>query len=88
MPATPRFPTGQEPTIDVRPALRRFKDFATVVGTQRPDAGGFWCMAYRDSRVPTRERRCTSLLLVAPKGRHLKAVPSRHGYPDSGPPEK
>jgi GNAT superfamily N-acetyltransferase len=56
MPATPRFPTGQEPTIDVRPALRRFEDFATVVGTQRPDAGGCWCMAYRDSRVPNRDR--------------------------------
>ena len=56
MPATPRFPPGHEPTIDVRPAVGRFEDFATVVGTQRPDAGGCWCMAYRDSRVPNRDR--------------------------------
>lgn len=52
----PRFPTDHEPTIDVRPALGRFEDFAVVVGTQRPDARGCWCMAYRDSRVPGRER--------------------------------
>ena len=66
MPAPPRFPTDHEPTLEVRPALGRFEDFATVVGTQRPDAGGCWCMAYRDSRVPNRERpeymraRCAS----------------------------
>lgn len=42
--------------IDVRPAVGRFEDFATVVGTRRPDAGGCWCMSYRDSRVPTMER--------------------------------
>lgn len=56
MPATPRFPTDHEPTIAVRPAVGRFEDFATVVGTQRPDAGGCWCMAYRDSRVANQER--------------------------------
>ena len=56
MPASPRYPTDHEPTIDVRPAVGRFDDLATVVGTQRPDAGGCWCMAYRDSRVPNLER--------------------------------
>ena len=56
MPATPRFPTTHEPIKEVRSALNRFEDFATVVGTQRADAGGCWCMAYRDSRVPNRER--------------------------------
>jgi len=54
--ARPRFPTDHEPTIDVRAASGRFDDFATVVGTQRPDARGCWCMAYRDSRVPALER--------------------------------
>lgn len=39
--------------IEVRSALGRFDDFATVVGPRRPDAGGCWCMAYRDSRVGT-----------------------------------
>jgi GNAT superfamily N-acetyltransferase len=56
MPAKPRYPTGHEPRIDVRSALGRFDDFATVVGTQRPDARGCWCMAYRDSRVLGSER--------------------------------
>jgi GNAT superfamily N-acetyltransferase len=53
---TPRYPDDGEPTIEVRPALDRFDDFATVVGTQRPGARGCWCMAYRDSRVPALER--------------------------------
>lgn len=56
MAARPRYPTDSEPTIEVRPASGRFADVATVVGTQRPDAEGCWCMAYRDSRVPNRER--------------------------------
>lgn len=56
MAAPPRYPTDREPTVAVRPALGRYEDFAAVVGTQRPDAGGCWCMAYRDSRVPNRER--------------------------------
>ena len=56
MPAKPRFPTDHQPTIDVQPALGRFDDFAAVVGTQRSDAGGCWCMSYRDSRVPVQER--------------------------------
>ena len=56
MATRPRFPTDHEPTIEVRPAYGRFDDFATVVGTQRPDAGGCWCMSYRDSRVSNAER--------------------------------
>ena len=56
MAAKPRYPTDSRPTIDVRPALGRFEDFATVVGTQKPGAEGCWCMAYRDSRVPNQER--------------------------------
>jgi len=56
MPAVSRFPTDREPTIEVRPAVDRFDDFAAVVGTQRPGARGCWCMAYRDSRVPVDER--------------------------------
>lgn len=42
--------------IEVRPAVGRFDDFATVVGTKRADAGGCWCTAYRDSTVPNLER--------------------------------
>ena len=56
MAARPRYPTDHEPAIEVRAAYGRFEDFATVVGTQRPNAGGCWCMAYRDSRVPNSER--------------------------------
>jgi GNAT superfamily N-acetyltransferase len=56
MAVKPRYPTDHDPAIDVRPAYGRYEDFATVVGTQRPDAQGCWCMAYRDSRVATRER--------------------------------
>lgn len=41
---------------EVLPAVGRFEDFATVVGTRRPDARGCWCMSLRDSRVPTLER--------------------------------
>lgn len=52
----PRYPTDHAPAIAVRSALGRFADFAAVVGTQRPDAGGCWCMAYRDSRVSNAER--------------------------------
>jgi GNAT superfamily N-acetyltransferase len=53
---SPQYPTDHDPTIDVRPAFGRFEDFATVVGTQRAGAAGCWCMAYRDSRVPSGER--------------------------------
>jgi GNAT superfamily N-acetyltransferase len=56
MAAKPRYPTDHEPTITVQPAYGRYDDFAAVVGTQRADAGGCWCMAYRDSRVPNAER--------------------------------
>ena len=56
MVAKPAYPTDHDPTIVVRPALGRYEDFATVVGTQRPDAGGCWCMAYRDSGVANRDR--------------------------------
>jgi len=45
-----------ESMVEVRSAVGRFEDFATVVGTKRPDAGGCWCMSYRDSRVPNLER--------------------------------
>lgn len=51
-----RFPVGPEPTVEVRPALGRFKDAATVVGPQRPGVRGCWCMVYRDSRVLVDER--------------------------------
>jgi len=51
-----RYPTDHDPKIDVRPAYGRYEDFATVVGTQKAGAGGCWCMAYRDSRVPNEER--------------------------------
>ncbi|HEY3438735.1 MAG TPA: GNAT family N-acetyltransferase [Actinotalea sp.] len=40
----------------VHPAVGRFDDLALVVGTKRPDAGGCWCMSYRDSRVPNLDR--------------------------------
>jgi GNAT superfamily N-acetyltransferase len=56
VPAKPRFPADHEPTVEVRPAAGRFDDFAAVVGTQRPDARGCWCLAYRDSRVPSHDR--------------------------------
>lgn len=42
--------------IEVRSAVGRFDDLALVVGPRRPDAGGCWCMSYRDSRVPNAER--------------------------------
>jgi len=56
MASKPRYPSDHEPVIEVRTAYGRYPDFATVVGTQRLDAGGCWCMAYRDSRVPNRDR--------------------------------
>jgi GNAT superfamily N-acetyltransferase len=56
VPAKPRFPTDHEPTVAVRPAVGRFDDLRTIVGTQRADARGCWCMSYRDSRVPAAER--------------------------------
>jgi GNAT superfamily N-acetyltransferase len=56
MASAPRYPTDHEPTIEVRSAFGRYPDFATVVGTSRPDAGGCWCVSYRDSRIPNRER--------------------------------
>ena len=56
MTARTGFPTDHEPTIDIRPALHRYDDFAAVVGPQRPGARGCWCLAYRDSRVPVDER--------------------------------
>lgn len=40
----------------VTAAVGRFDDLALVVGTKRPDAGGCWCMSYRDSRVPNAQR--------------------------------
>jgi GNAT superfamily N-acetyltransferase len=56
MSAGPRFPDDHEPAIDVHPAVGRFDDLRTIVGTQRADARGCWCMSYRDSRVPSGER--------------------------------
>jgi len=56
MAARTGYPTDHEPAIAIRPALGRFEDVAAVVGTQRPDAGGCWCMAYRDSRVANQDR--------------------------------
>jgi len=41
---------------EIRSAVGRFDDVAEVVGTKRPDAGGCWCMSYRDARVPNLER--------------------------------
>ena len=54
--ARPGYPTDHEPTIAIHPAYGRFEDVAAVVGTQRPDAGGCWCMAYRDSSVANKDR--------------------------------
>ncbi|MGI8679715.1 MAG: GNAT family N-acetyltransferase [Jatrophihabitans sp.] len=54
--STSRFPTDHEPRIEIRSATGRFDDFSAVVGPQRRDARGCWCMAYRDSRVPDRDR--------------------------------
>jgi GNAT superfamily N-acetyltransferase len=38
------------------PALGRYEDFFEVVGVKKPGGAGCWCMAYRDSRVPSEER--------------------------------
>ena len=43
-------------SVEVLPALGRYDDFFEVVGVKKPGAGGCWCMAYRDSRVPNEER--------------------------------
>lgn len=56
MPNRAGHPDDHEPVVEVRPALGRFDDLATVVGTQRPGARGCWCMVYRDSRVPSEQR--------------------------------
>jgi GNAT superfamily N-acetyltransferase len=40
----------------VVPAVGRFDDFVAVVGTDRPDARGCWCMSYRDTRKTGHER--------------------------------
>ncbi|MCB7135955.1 GNAT family N-acetyltransferase [Cellulosimicrobium marinum] len=42
--------------VEVRSAVGRFEDFATVVGPRRPGVAGCWCMAYRDSRVANEDR--------------------------------
>lgn len=47
---------GRPMDTEVHSAVGRFEDFATVVGTRRPDAGGCWCMSYRDSRVSNADR--------------------------------
>jgi GNAT superfamily N-acetyltransferase len=56
VPAKPRFPSDHDPEIEVRSAVGRFADFATVVGPQRPGVRTCWCMSYRDSRVSATER--------------------------------
>lgn len=42
--------------IEVRPALGHYDDFFEVIGVKKPGGGGCWCMAYRDSSVPSAER--------------------------------
>ncbi|WP_253182003.1 GNAT family N-acetyltransferase [Cellulosimicrobium cellulans] len=44
------------PVVEVRSAVGRFADFATVVGPKSPGVQGCWCMAYRDSRVANDDR--------------------------------
>jgi GNAT superfamily N-acetyltransferase len=41
---------------EVRSAVGRFADFATVVGPKSPGVHGCWCMSYRDSRVANDDR--------------------------------
>ncbi len=48
-------PSGQR-HVEIRPATGRYHDAAALVGTDRPDAGACWCQAYRDARVPNRDR--------------------------------
>jgi GNAT superfamily N-acetyltransferase len=40
-----------ELAVEVRPALGRFDDFATVVGPKTAGVRGCWCMSYRDARL-------------------------------------
>ena len=47
---------GTGARVEVVSAVGRFEDVATVVGTRRPDAGGCWCMSFRDSSVPNAQR--------------------------------
>lgn len=42
--------------VEVRSAVGRFEDFATVVGPKSPGVKGCWCMSYRDSRVDNDDR--------------------------------
>ena len=42
--------------VEVRSAVGRFDDFATVVGPKSPGVKGCWCMSYRDSRVGNDDR--------------------------------
>ncbi len=51
-----RTPPDHDANIEVRSAVGRFEDFATVVGVQSPGARGCWCMSYRDSRVAPLDR--------------------------------
>lgn len=43
-------------TVEVRSAVGRYEDFATVVGPKSPGVKGCWCMSYRDSRVSAEGR--------------------------------
>ena len=42
--------------VEVRSAVGRYDDFATVVGPRKAGVRGCWCMSYRDSRVSAEDR--------------------------------
>jgi GNAT superfamily N-acetyltransferase len=42
--------------VEIRPAVGRAADAATVVGTTAPSFGACWCQAYRDARLDGRAR--------------------------------
>lgn len=42
--------------VEVRSAVGRYDDFATVVGPRKEGVRGCWCMSYRDSRVSAEDR--------------------------------
>jgi hypothetical protein len=66
MVARPRYPTDHEPMLKGGRGTGWFDDFATVVGTRRPDAGGCWCMSNRDSRISNAERAAYMLIEFSP----------------------
>ena len=70
----PRFPADGWGTIEVRPAYGRFDDLATVVGTQRPDAGDFAAVADLDRIVAA---EVTGELIARVAGKRLATVVGR-----------